>query len=244
MIDQLTVMDTETTGLEPETDRIVEMATVPVLLADHGWIVERGIDTLVNPGRGIPPEASAVHHLVDQDVSGAPDLEAAIDLCDLRHAEVMVAHNAKYDRSFLPGLASTPFICTYRCALHLWPDAPGHGNQTLRYWRRLGLSEHLSAASSSRSMLPHSALFDSYTTAQILVDMLQERTVDELIHLSTQPVVLTKARFGKHAGKRWEDIVRIDSGWCDWYLRLPDGDPDVRHTIVHHRRRPPQGRLI
>ena len=84
-------------------------------------------------------------------------------------------------------------------------------------------------------MLPHSALFDSYTTAQILVDMLQERSIDELIELSQAPVVLTKARFGKHAGKGWDWIVRADGGWCDWYMKLPDGDRDVRHTIEHHR---------
>ena len=70
------------------------------------------------------------------------------------------------------------WIATLRCAKHVWPDAPDFKNETLRY--RLGID------------LPrdrmHRALEDATVTAHILARLLAERTVDELLALSTTPV--------------------------------------------------------
>jgi exodeoxyribonuclease X len=65
------VIDIETTGTDPECDAVIEIASVDVL-AD-GSITNR-VSTLVRPGISVPPEASAVHHLIDEDLSGAPPL--------------------------------------------------------------------------------------------------------------------------------------------------------------------------
>jgi DNA polymerase-3 subunit epsilon len=61
----LVVLDIETTGLNPEVDRIVEIAMirlVPGKEAEH-WCVR------CNPGVPISPEATAVHGIKDEDVS-------------------------------------------------------------------------------------------------------------------------------------------------------------------------------
>jgi Exonuclease len=63
------VVDIETTGTDPESDAVIEIASVDVL-AD-GSITNR-LSTLVRPGMPVPPEASAVHHLIDEDLAGAP----------------------------------------------------------------------------------------------------------------------------------------------------------------------------
>ncbi len=44
-------------------------------------------------------------------------------------------------------------------AMHVWPDAPRHSNQVLRYWRNLVLDNAL-------AMLPHRAGPDAWVTAQ------------------------------------------------------------------------------
>lgn len=65
------VIDIETTGTDPVADAVIEVASVDVL-AD-GTITNRQ-STLVRPGIPIPPEASAAHHLIDEDLAGAPPL--------------------------------------------------------------------------------------------------------------------------------------------------------------------------
>ena len=45
---------------------------------------------------------------------------------------VIVAHNAAFDRRFLPFLAAHPSACSYRLAAKVVPEAPNHKNQTLR----------------------------------------------------------------------------------------------------------------
>jgi exodeoxyribonuclease X len=67
------VIDIETTGTDPEQDAVIEIASVDVL-AD-GTIANRQ-STLVRPGIPVPPEASAVHHLIDEDLAGAPPTPA------------------------------------------------------------------------------------------------------------------------------------------------------------------------
>ena len=70
------VIDIETTGIDPATDAIIEIASVD-MLREGG--VTNAMDTLVRPGKPIPPSASAVHHLVDEDVQNAPALAEVIE---------------------------------------------------------------------------------------------------------------------------------------------------------------------
>lgn len=69
---------------------------------------------------------------------------------------VIVAHNAQFDRSMIPE-TGRPWICSYRPARHLWPDAQGHSNQVLRYW--LDLRVDAQAA--------HSAAGDTLVTGNV-----------------------------------------------------------------------------
>ena len=87
------VVDIETTGTDPTTDAIIEIASVD-LLAD-GAIANRQ-STLVRPGIPVPPEASAVHHLLEEDLAGAPPLMDVVEM--FRGADAYVAHNAEFER--------------------------------------------------------------------------------------------------------------------------------------------------
>lgn len=150
-------------------------------------------------------------------------------------------HNAEFDRKFLPDwMRAFPWICTYRCALHLVPDARSHKNGSL--WYELGLLHPMPKEAGN---MPHRALFDALMTFDLLEWMLDFVKTDQsdgiwnddaslspievLVKLSTAPAVLTTCRFGKHAGKCWEDV---DSGYMEWALRQ-DFDEDVKHTCRH-----------
>jgi exodeoxyribonuclease X len=126
-------IDIETTGTDPDTDAIVEIASVD--LQRDGTIANEKA-TLVSPGIPVPAEASAVHHLIDADLERAPPLEDVID--QFKGADAYIAHNCSFEQSLLADhLGETTWVCTYKCALRIWPDLDSHGNQALRY--HLGL---------------------------------------------------------------------------------------------------------
>lgn len=98
--------DFETTGLSPAADRIVEIGAVGFHLEEggSGWraIVDGTYETLVNPGRPIPPEVTAIHGIDDLSVSGAPAFrEAAEGFLKFIEGSILVAHNAPFDLGFL-----------------------------------------------------------------------------------------------------------------------------------------------
>ena len=92
--------DTETTGLSPKTDDVVQLGAVRIL---NGQIVEgEFLDCYVNPGRPIPSASTKIHGITDADVAEAPDFET---IGRTFHAfcrdAVIVAHNAPFDMGFL-----------------------------------------------------------------------------------------------------------------------------------------------
>lgn len=220
---KITVVDCETTGLSPETDRVVQVAAVELTLdADtKKWIPGRGLASFVNPGRPIPPEATGVHHIIDSDVEGAPTLDDALSIVldPLYMVDVVVAHNAPFDKSFLPSLSERRWIDTLRCCKHIFPDAPSFGNCVLYYY--LGFKR-------PEGIAPHSALFDAKITARILIRLLAERTLDELLILSRKAVLLKKVGFGKHFGKLWTEV---DTSYLEWASGVDDLDLDVKFTV-------------
>ncbi|PWI49848.1 3'-5' exonuclease, partial [Sulfoacidibacillus thermotolerans] len=64
----------------------------------------KGFATRINPLRPIPPETSAVHGIADWDVEDKPPFDQVWPIVEkqIESVDVLVAHNAPFDRSFLP----------------------------------------------------------------------------------------------------------------------------------------------
>ncbi len=187
------VVDVETTGLDAQTDKIVQIAVCEVY---QGRVALR-YESLVHPLRPIPSRASGIHHITDQMVASAPTWDAVWpEIAEvLVVTDVLVAHNAGFDRGFLPKTGK-PWLCTKRLAQHLWPEAPNHKNQTLRYW----LSIDLSATA-------HDAAGDTLVTAHVLLREIEAYLAQgnrddpmALIRWTDRPIRVARMPFGKHCG--------------------------------------------
>ncbi|MFN2339486.1 MAG: exonuclease domain-containing protein [Gammaproteobacteria bacterium] len=94
-------IDTECTGLDPEIEKVIELALVPFEYDAEGRIyrVLPAYDAFQDPGRPIPPFITRLTGITDAMVAGqAIDLDAVARL--LEQAELVIAHNARFDRPF------------------------------------------------------------------------------------------------------------------------------------------------
>jgi DNA polymerase-3 subunit epsilon len=98
---EFVALDVETTGVMPVIDHIVEMAAVRFRL--DGTVLRRW-QTLVDPGRSIPSEATAVHGITNDMVRGQLLMsQAAAEFTDFLSGSpaLLIAHNATFDLGFV-----------------------------------------------------------------------------------------------------------------------------------------------
>lgn len=96
-------LDVETTGLNAELEKIVEIALVRFFFDREGALSEEDrFSTLINPGIPIPAQASRIHGITEADVANAPRFgDIAQTICDICDRRVIVGHNVLFDVGFL-----------------------------------------------------------------------------------------------------------------------------------------------
>lgn len=226
----LRVFDCETTGLDPAIDRIVEVATVDLIVRDGDVLRGESWSTLINPGMPIPCQASAIHGIVDEMVADAPPFDEAMATHIKRGPPTaFCAHNSRFDQGFFKP-ANIPWLDTYRLALWIWPECPSHSNQCLRYFLKLKFADDPPPA--------HRALPDAIITAAILRRAITVLTAGadspsfderfkQMMEVSNEPAVLPRFIFGKWAMR---SIAEIDVGYLEWMVQQKDMDADAKHT--------------
>ncbi|MCF6433112.1 3'-5' exonuclease [Leisingera sp. MMG026] len=190
------VFDTETTGLLPHKDEIVQIGALRMV---RGRIIgSETFETLVDPGRPIPAASTRVHGVSDAMVQGAPDIaEAARAFHRFASDAVIVAHNAPFDMAFLHRHAKRtgvswdqPVLDTVLLSAVLFGASQNH---TLD-----ALCERLDVA--IPPALRHTAMGDARATAEVFSKML---AMLEARGLRTFGAVLEQTR--KH-GRLIEDM--------------------------------------
>lgn len=176
------VFDTETTGLDGNTDKIIEIALLKV---SEGRIIDE-FCVLVNPERHISASASSVNHIFDKDVQNAPtyDRVAPIVAKFLSNC-YLIGHNVDFDLSFMPGLMEFVHLendITWKCidtcslARSAFPGAPNYKLQTLiRYLNLNTYDAHRARADAVATM----QLFEKCREALTKVEPLRATTSHE-----------------------------------------------------------------
>ncbi len=224
MSEAFLVIDLESTDREPANGHIVEWAAIAI---KPEWFGEGGSEergSLVRPPVAIPPETSAVHQITDADVAAAPmwseQSNQVIDLVE-QPGVIVVAHNAEFEKQLLAkhGIPLIDrWLCTYKAACRVWPDAPGHSNEVLRYYLGLGTGRRQQQA-------PHSAMHDARVTAQILGELLRAGTkIEDMLAWTKQPAMLPTCPLGDWRGKKWSEV---EESFLFWIIRRIQDRPDV-----------------
>ncbi len=92
------IIDLETTGLDPKTDRIIEVA---ILLFDGRELTE-SFSSLVNPGVFLSPQITRLTGISDEQLLPAPPFfRIARKIVQLTQCRILVAHNVRFDYGFL-----------------------------------------------------------------------------------------------------------------------------------------------
>ena len=221
------IIDTETTGLTADA-KVVEWATFDLIGEGKQWERGREMGSLINPGIPIPPEASAVHHLTDDDVKDAPSwLDQLKVIMGPPFPDVWAAQNNRFDMQFF-NPEGAKWIDTYRCGLVYWPECPSHSNQCMRYFLKLPLRDPAGA-------VPHRAFGDAYVTAAIVRRMLKGGAIlSEMIEISSRPADLPRFTFGKHAMKPIRDLP---NDYLQWVINNILDNEDVRYTAMQELKR-------
>lgn len=220
----ITCIDLETAGLDPAAHGVCEVGWCSLEQIGDRWHITGAGNHLFNPGCPIDAGASAKHHLIDADLKGcAPWSTFHLFMLGPPRPAVLAAHNAKFDRQWLTDeiTGGLPWVCTYKASLRLWPNAPGHDNQVLRYWLNPpGLRRDLATPA-------HRAFPDAYVTAHLLREMLDVAPLESLIRWASVPALLPRCMIGRHRGKAW---AGVPPDFLEWML-TKDFDEDTLFTV-------------
>lgn len=171
-------------------------------------------------GQEMAPDNRAVHHIDPAELVGLPLFDPAEWKAGLDDVTHLVAHNSAFEAQWIDwGL---PWVCTYKCALRAWPDAPSHSNQALKYY--------LGHPDSSLLYPPHRALPDARVTAMTFARLLELHEIEQLVQWTLEPRLLSKMGFGKHKGVLLKDIPVDYLEWVADPRKCEAADEDLRHS--------------
>lgn len=135
-LDDYTVLDIETTGRDPNCDRIIQVSCLTI----RNCQIADQYDTYINPEIEINSFISSFTGITNEMVANAPTINAAApDILEFIGDDVVVGHNVNFDinflyDAFLAGRGVTlpnDYIDTMRMARRLFPEWPDHRLSTL-----------------------------------------------------------------------------------------------------------------
>lgn len=199
------IVDLETTGLNPKTDKIIEIGIILFAVTENGKpAIQTMYSALEDPGEGLSPEIVGLTGITDEMLAGQTIDWTQVNALFAK-ASIAIAHNAPFDRGFLmqhPAFEArdTHWACSVQ---HIDWASKGFKSRSLTY---------LAADHGFVNPFAHRALFDCATTYRVASAHLAE-----LIEKSYQKLFLIQA-FGarfevkdllKKRGYRWNGGEKV-----------------------------------
>lgn len=223
------VIDVETTGLNPKRDRIVEIA----IYRFDGKEVTEKFNSLVNPLRPISREASAVNGIDQSLVEDAPQFyEIAKQIVEITEGSIFVAHNVRFDYSFIQKefrslgyTFSRKQLCTAKLSKKLVPNLNSY---SLKH-----LCHHFDIVNQA----PHRAWGDTEATVELLRKLLAIQAGEDT------GISLRQAMTGVKLppNLNWDDLDRLPDATGVYYFHDAEGrvlytgkSKSIRKRVMSH----------
>lgn len=240
----LIFFDLETTGVNITRDRIVELSYIKVM--PNGTEIEKTIR--VNPGMHIPEEATAIHHITDDDVKDKPSFkEIAKELSNTFEGCDFAGFNS--NRFDIPLLmeeflrAGVNFDISKRKFVDIQTIFHKMEQRTLvaayKFYCNKNLEEaHSANADTKATYEVLQAQLDRYPNLENDVDFLskfssQNRNVDLAGRIVLNDNNVEVFNFGKYKGQSVESVLKKDTGYFGWIMQgdFPQNTKNVLTNI-------------
>lgn len=253
------VLDTETTGVDDDSDIIEFSASFPMSDNDSFDDVYN-YTSRFKPTHDVPPDASAIHFITTEDLENEQSfVDKSSEFYPLFEIkQYYVGHNVQFDRRMLIknnerhlGGEVAEFendeswICTLKLAKKLFAEDPEFKNLTLSYlWFKFELNK-----TCTHKIVPHSAEDDVYMCYKVLSHLvniaIQRGLIDptkevgsQIVTLCNTPNIFTVMPIGKHKGMLMDDVPM---NYIEWMINnsdmlnedMPNFDADLAATFIY-----------
>lgn len=215
-------VDCESTGLDPQKDRLIEVAAARFTFDQ----VLQKFETLVDPECEIPKVSQEIHKISDEMIEGKPKVHEILpELLKLIHGHILVGHGIGFDIALIAAEAKRnqiptqiekqPFIDTLRMA-RLYGESPINSLERLR--------QHFNIEAEGA----HRAMSDVIVNIEVFKFLAKSyQTTEQLFKTLEKPIRLKAMPLGKHKGRRFDEIPIEYLQWAE----RKDFDQDLLYSI-------------
>lgn len=228
-------IDCETTGLDTEQDRIIEVAVICFDLQQ----IYTEVESLIDPECPISEASIAIHHISPEMVQGQPKiadlLPAVLKIID---DHIIVGHGVKFDidmvskaceRSHIPcKISNNRVLDTLRLA-RLYGECPVNSLEQLRKHFNIPLEG------------AHRAMNDVIVNREVFRHLIKRfKTTEQVFEALSRPILLKAVPLGKHKGRPFKEVPQQYLQW----MATKEFDQDLLFSVKSELKRRKQGNLF
>ena len=215
-------LDCESTGLDPEKDRMIEVAVARFTFDQ----ILQSYETLVDPECDVPQVSQEIHKISSEMLQGKPKAKEILPhLLKMISGHIIVGHGIGFDIALIAAEAKRnqvpcqiekqPFIDTLRMA-RLYGESPINSLQRLR--------EHFNIEPEGA----HRAMSDVVVNIDVFKQLAKPyKTTEQLLKILEKPIKLKAMPLGKHKGRKFDEIPIEYLLWAE----RKDFDQDLLYSI-------------
>jgi DNA polymerase-3 subunit epsilon len=198
---QFVCVDLELTGLNVDTDRIIEVAVAKFTFDE----VLTTYETLIDPEIVIPEESIAIHHITNEMVQGKPKINEVLPkILSMLDKEIIIGHGIAFDLTVIEKAAARTgkdirfprekTIDTLRLA-RLYGESPTNSLEMLR--------KHFNIEAEGA----HRAMGDVIVNIQVFKHLAKQfRSLKDLFDRLQHPILMKAMPLGKHKGRPFGEL--------------------------------------